>query len=45
MAEDDVIENFDFHQLPGPNEVSGDFDVGLGRAGFTARVIVHQDDG
>ena len=30
ISNDDVIENFDFEKLARSNEVTGDFDVGLG---------------
>ena len=29
IAHDDVIEHFDFQELPGPDEVAGDSEVGL----------------
>jgi hypothetical protein len=32
ISNDDVIENFDFEKLARSNEVTGDFDVGLGRS-------------
>lgn len=45
IANNDVVENFDFQKLTRSNEVTGDFDVGLGWGGFTARMIVRDDDG
>ena len=44
VANDDVIENFDFEKLARSNEVSGDFDVRLGWSRLTARMIVRDDD-
>ncbi len=44
IANDDVIENFDFEKLARSNEVAGDFDVGLGWSRLTARMIVRDDD-
>ena len=44
VSNDDVIENFDFEKLTRSNEVTGDFDVGLGWSRLTARMIVRDDD-
>lgn len=44
VSDDDVIENFDLEKLPRSNEVTGDFDVGLGWSWLTARMIVRDDD-
>ena len=44
VANDDVIENFDFEKLARSNEVTGDFDVRLGWSRLTARMIVCDDD-
>ena len=44
VANDDVIENFDFEKLARSNEVTGDLDVGLGWSRLTARMIVRDDD-
>lgn len=44
VSNNDVIENFDFKKLARSNEVTGDFDVGLGRSRLTARMIVRDDD-
>ncbi|MPM99071.1 hypothetical protein SDC9_146261 [bioreactor metagenome] len=44
VANYDVIENFDFEKLTRSNEVTGDFDVGLGWSRLTARMIVRDDD-
>lgn len=35
VSNDDVIENFDFEELARSNEVTGDFDVGLGWSRLT----------
>jgi len=35
-AQDDVVENVDFEKLACSDEVTGDFDVGLGWCRFTA---------
>ena len=40
MAYDDVVENFDFQKLTCANEITGDFNVRLGRSRISARVIV-----
>ncbi len=32
VADDDVVENFDFEKLTGSNEVTGDFDVRFRRS-------------
>ena len=45
VANDDVIENFDFEKLTSSNEITGDFDVSLGRRRFTAWMVVRDDDG
>ena len=44
VSNDDVVENFDFEKLARSNEVTGDFDVGLGWSRLTARMIVRDDD-
>jgi hypothetical protein len=44
FADDDVIEDFDFQRLTGADEVASYFDVGFARRGFSARVVVHQDN-
>ena len=44
ISNDDVVENFDFEKLARSNEVTGDFDVGLGWGRLTARMIVRDDD-
>jgi hypothetical protein len=36
VSNDDVIENFDFEKLARSNEVTGDFDVGLGWSRLSA---------
>ena len=40
MAHDNVVENFDFQKLTCANEITGDFNVRLGRSRISARVIV-----
>jgi hypothetical protein len=44
VSNGDVIEKFDFEKLARSNEVTGDFDIGLGRSRLTARMIVRNDD-
>ena len=44
VANDDVIENFDFEKLARSNEVTSNFDVGLGWSRLTARMIMRDDD-
>ena len=44
ISNDDMIENLDLEKLPCSNEVTGDFDVGLGWSRLTARMIVRDDD-
>jgi len=38
IANDDVVENFDFEKLTGSNEVTGDFYVRFRWGGISARV-------
>ena len=38
--DNDVVENFNLEQLPGPDQVAGDLYVGLGRFGLAARVTM-----
>ncbi len=45
VANDYVVEDFDFQELASADEVAGNFDVGLARRGFSARVVVGQDEG
>ncbi len=45
IANDDVVEDFDFEKLAGSDEVAGDFDVSFGRRWLTAWMIVRNDDG
>ena len=40
IADDDVVKDFDFEKLARLNEVTSDFDVGLGWSRLTARMIV-----
>lgn len=44
-ADDDVIKNFDLHQLAGANQIASDLDVGLRRCGVATWVVVknHND--
>ena len=42
VANDYVVEDFDFQKLASADEVAGDFDVGFARRGFAARVVVHE---
>ncbi len=40
VADDDMIQKFDFQKPPRMDEVAGDLDVGFARRGFSARVVV-----
>jgi hypothetical protein len=44
VSDDDVIEDFDFQQLSGAYQVANYFDIGFARRGFSAGVVVHQDN-
>src|SRR6185437_2730980 len=44
IADHDVVQKLYLEKLSRSNEVTGDFDVGLGRCRFTARMIVRDDD-
>jgi len=44
VPNDYVIEDFNFQELPGSNEVTSDFDVGFRWARFTARMIMRDND-
>lgn len=44
-ADDDMIANLDLEQLAGANEVAGNLDVGLGRRGVAAGMVVEHDNG
>jgi len=44
-ANDDVVEHFDPKQLSRSNEITRDFDVGLGRRRVAAGMIVDEHDG
>ena len=35
-----MVDQLDFQQLPGANEIACHLDVGLGRGAFAARVVV-----
>ena len=45
IPDHNMVENFDLEKLSRSNEITGDFDVGLGRGCFTAWMIVRDDDG
>ena len=45
VANDYVVEDFDFEKLASADEVAGNLDVGFARRGFAARVVVGQDEG
>ena len=40
-----MVEHFDFQELAGAHEVAGDGNVGFGRGGVAAGVIVNENDG
>src|SRR6266404_3056126 len=40
ISNDDMVEDFDFEKLARSNEVTSDFDVGLGWSRLTSRMIV-----
>lgn len=44
IANDDVVENFDFEKLTGSNEVLGDFDVRFRWGWITTRVRMRDND-
>src|SRR5882762_9193564 len=44
MADDNVVENFDFQKLTRSDEIAGDLDIRLGWSRITARMIVANDD-
>lgn len=43
FTHDDVIQNLHFQQLADPDEVAGNLNVGLGRSGITAWMIVDEN--
>jgi len=43
-ADDDMVQDLDFQQLPGANQVTRHFDVGFGRRRVAAGMVVHQYD-
>lgn len=45
VADDDVVEDFDFEELAGADEFAGETDVAFGGHGVAAGVIVGEDDG
>jgi len=44
VPDDDVVEDFDFQELAGADEVAGYLDVGFRRGRFPARVVMGQDN-
>ena len=40
MPENDVVKDFDFHNLPDLNQIPSDANVGVTRLGVSRRVIV-----
>lgn len=38
IADDDVVEHFNFHQLTGANQSAGDLNIGLARSWVAGRV-------
>src|ERR1017187_5262846 len=44
IADDDVVEDFDFEKLAGSDEIAGDFDVRFRWSGVTARVRMRDND-
>ena len=44
LADDDMVNDFDFEQLPSTNEIPRHFDVGFGRRRIATGMIVHQND-
>ena len=45
VADDDVVEHFDLQELPGPDEVAGDPDVGFRWRRVAGRMVMHEYDG
>jgi hypothetical protein len=45
IANDHMVNHINFEQLTAANEVAGDFNVRFGRLRFSARMIVHDNDG
>ena len=45
IANNDVVEDFDFKKLAGSNKVASNLDVRFRRSGFPTRMIVTNDDG
>ena len=44
ISDDNVVENFDFEQLTGSNEITGNFYVGFRWSWITARVRMRDND-
>jgi len=42
ISHDDMIRDFNFHQLAGPDQIAGHFDVRHARRRVAARVIMYQ---
>lgn len=45
ISNDDVVKDFDFEKLASSNEITSDFDVGFGRIGLSARMVMRDHDG
>ena len=43
-AQDNVVENFDFKELPGSDEIASNLDVGFGWSRLTTRMIMRDYD-
>ena len=44
VTNDDVVEDFNLEKLTSADEVAGNLDVGFARRGFSARVVVGQEE-
>ena len=45
VADDYVVEHFDFQKLASADEVAGNLDVGFARGRIAARMIVREHEG
>jgi hypothetical protein len=45
VAQNDMVEDFDFEKLPGSYQVACHLNVGLGWCGILARMVVGEHDG
>jgi len=45
VADDDVVDELDPEDLPGPDQFAGDFDVAFGRLGLAAGMVMRPQDG